>query len=239
MSSKLLYNRILLKLSGESLLGTNTYSIDPSMLERLATEITEIAKSQVQIAIVIGGGNIFRGANLTAIGINQVTADHIGMLATVMNALAMQNALEQCGVVACVMSAWKIGPVCETYNHRRAMQYLTQGTITLFAAGTGNPFFTTDTAASLRAVEINADLLIKATKVNGVYSDDPQKNSAAQFYPRLNYDQAIRENLKVMDTAALALCRDHAIPLRVLNIYTPKTLMRLLQGENVGTLVHV
>lgn len=239
MTTKLLYNRILVKLSGEALMGESSHSIDPQMLKRLANEITEITKAKTQLGIVIGGGNICRGASLTANGLHRVTADQIGMLATVMNALALQDALEQCGVLTCVMSAWNIGQVCETYNQRRAIKYLNQGTITLFAAGTGNPFFTTDSAASLRAIEINAEILIKATKVNGIYSDDPLKNPTAQFYPRLNYAQAIRENLKVMDTTALALCRDHAMPLRVLNIYTPGALMRLLQGEDIGTLVQV
>ena len=237
MTQQLICRRILLKLSGEALMSDSTNSLDPQILTRLANEVTELSKAGVQIGIVIGGGNIFRGASLTTTGINRVAADHIGMLATVMNALAMQSALEQCKQSVVVMSAVKISQMCEDYNYRRAIQYLEQGTVTLFAAGTGNPCFTTDSAASLRAIEINADLLIKATKVNGIYSDDPIKNPAALFFSRLSYDQAIRDNLKVMDISALVLCRDYAMPLRILNIYAAGALMRLLHGEDIGSLV--
>lgn len=237
MTLRPIYKRILLKLSGEALMGDSNNSFDPQLLNRLANEIIEITNAGIQVGIVIGGGNIFRGASLINIGINQVTADHIGMLATVMNALAMQSVLEQHKQSAIVMSAVTIGQICEHYNYRRAIQHLEQGSIMLFTAGTGNPCFTTDSAASLRAIEINANLLIKATKVNGIYSADPIKNPTAEFYPRLSYDQAIRDNLKVMDMSALVLCRDYAMPLRVLNIYEAGALMRLLHGEDVGSLI--
>jgi uridylate kinase len=229
--------RILLKLSGEALMGDHDYGIDPAVIGRLADEVKELAAAGIQIGMVIGGGNIFRGAGLAEAGMDRVTGDHMGMLATVMNALAMQDALEQRDVPTRVMSALKINQVCEDYIRRRAVRHLEKGRVTLFAAGTGNPYFTTDSAASLRAVEIGADLLIKATKVDGVYSADPMKNPEAQFYPRLSYDQALREGLGVMDATALVLCRDNGIPLRVMNIYTHGALMRLLQGEDIGSLV--
>lgn len=234
---ELRYRRILLKLSGEALMGACDYGIDPDVLARLAGEIRDLCVTGVQIGVVIGGGNIFRGAGLAAAGMDRVTADHMGMLGTVMNALAMQDALERLQVRTRVMSAVKINQVCEDYIRRRAVRHLEKGRVILFAAGTGNPFFTTDSAASLRAVEIGADLLIKATKVNGVYSSDPMTNTAAVFYPRLSYQQALRENLKVMDATAIVLCRDQGMPLRVLNINEPRALMRLLNGEDVGSLV--
>jgi uridylate kinase len=237
MKTQLIYPRILLKLSGEALMGDSNNSFDPSILSRVATEITEISLIGVQVGVVIGGGNIFRGASLIPIGIKPVAADHIGMLATVINALAMQSALERYNQASVVMSAINIDQICDVYNYRRAIQYLEKNIVTIFAAGTGNPCFTTDSAASLRAIEINANLLIKATKVNGIYSDDPLKNPTAKFYSRLSYDQAIRDNLKVMDMAALILCRDHAMPLRILNIYEPGALMRLLRGKDIGSLV--
>jgi uridylate kinase len=186
---------------------------------------------------VIGGGNIFRGAGLAQAGVDRVTGDQMGMLATVMNGLAMQDALERLGVPTRVMSALKINQVCEDYIRRRAVRHLEKGRVTVFAAGTGNPFFTTDSAASLRAVEIGADLLIKATKVDGVYSADPVKDPQAVLYPRLTYNQALREDLKVMDATAIVLCRDNRIPMRVMNIYRPGALMRLILGEDIGSLV--
>jgi uridylate kinase len=227
----------LLKLSGEALMGDGSYGIDPAVLHRLAGEVRDLAAAGVQVALVIGGGNIFRGAGLAAGGIDRVTGDHMGMLATVMNGLAMQDALERLGVPTRVMSALKINQVCEDYIRRRAVRHLEKGRVAVFAAGTGNPFFTTDSAASLRAVEIGADLLIKATKVNGVYSADPLKDPEAVFYPRLTYNQALREDLKVMDATAIVLCRDNRIPMRVMNIYEPGALMRLISGEDIGSLV--
>jgi uridylate kinase len=231
------YRRILLKLSGEALLGADRESIDPSLLARFAADVRDLAAEGVQLGLVIGGGNIFRGAGLAATGLDRITGDHMGMLATVMNALAMQDQLERLGVAARVMSALSIAQVCEDYCRRRAVAYLAQGRVAIFAAGTGNPFFTTDSAASLRAIEIGADLLIKATKVAGVYSADPLRIADATFYPRISYDRALREGLQVMDTTAIVLCRDHDLPLRVMNINEPGALLRLIRGEDVGTLV--
>jgi uridylate kinase len=232
-----LYRRILLKLSGEALVGSESYGIDPEVLDRFAGEIRDLAAAGVQVALVIGGGNIFRGAGLAAKGMDRVTGDQMGMLATVMNGLAMQDALERLGVAARVMSALKINQVCEDYIRRRAMRHLDKGRVVVFAAGTGNPFFTTDSAASLRAIEVGADLLIKATKVDGIYSADPMIDPEATFYPRISYDRALREGLQVMDTTAIVLCRDHGMPLRVMNINEPGALLRLIRGEDVGSLV--
>jgi len=235
--SSIHYRRILLKLSGEALMGDSPYGIDPGVIGRLAGEVRDLAGSGIQVALVIGGGNIFRGAGLAQGGIDRVTGDHMGMLATVMNSLAMQDALERIAVPTRVLSALKINQVCEDYIRRRAVRHLEKGRVAIFAAGTGNPFFTTDSAASLRAVEIGADLLIKATKVNGVYSADPLKDPDAVFYDRLTYNQALREDLKVMDATAIVLCRDNHIPMRVMNIYEPGALMRLVSGEEIGSLV--
>ena len=229
--------RILLKLSGEALMGAGSHGIDPQILGRMAADVRGLVGAGIQVALVIGGGNIFRGAPLAAAGMNRVTGDHMGMLATVMNALAMGDTLERLGVPARVMSALPMGPVCEDYSAREAIRHLEQGRVTIFAAGTGNPFFTTDSAASLRAVEIGAEVLIKATRVDGVYSADPMRNPEAVFYPRLTYNQALREGLGVMDATAIVLCRDHAMPLRVMNINEPGALMRLIRGEPVGSLV--
>ncbi len=231
------YKRILVKLSGEALLGTAEYGIDPAMLKRVATELVEVSATGVEVAVVIGGGNIFRGAGLARAGMDRVTADQMGMLATVMNSLAMQDAIESVGAHARVMSAIRINEVCEDYIRRRAVRHLEKGRIVIFAAGTGNPFFTTDSAASLRAIEIDADLLLKATKVNGVYSDDPVKNPAATRYERLSYDRVLDDRLGVMDATAIVLCRDNRIPLRVFNLHNPGDLPRVVRGENVGTLV--
>ncbi|MFP4061209.1 MAG: UMP kinase [Halochromatium sp.] len=231
------YRRILLKLSGEALIGDAACGIDPVLLGRLADDVAESATQGLQIALVIGGGNLFRGAALAVEGVDRVTGDHMGMLATVMNALAMQDALERRSVPTRVMSALKINQVCEDYIRRRALRHLEKGRVTIFAAGTGNPFFTTDSAASLRAVEIGADLLIKATKVDGVFSDDPKTNPEAIFYKRLTYDQAIAERLQVMDTTAIVLCRDNRIPLRIMNIYEAGALARVAAGEDIGSLV--
>jgi len=191
----------------------------------------------VQVAVVIGGGNIFRGAGLARAGMDRVAADHMGMLATVMNALAMQDALEALGVQTRVMSAIRINEVCEDYIRRRAVRHLEKGRIAIFAAGTGNPFFTTDTAAALRAIEISADVLLKATKVNGVYSDDPVRNPKAQHYPRLTFDKVLNEKLNVMDATAIVMCRDNHLPLRVFNLNNSGDLTRIVRGEDVGTLV--
>lgn len=235
--SELICQRVLLKLSGEALMGKADFGIDPEVIARLAGEVRDLAEAGVQIGLVIGGGNIFRGAGLAEAGIDRVTGDHMGMLATVMNSLAMQDALERLGVPARVLSSLSIHEVCEDYIRRRAVRHLEKGRVVLLAAGTGNPFFTTDSAASLRAVEIGAELLIKATKVNGVYSADPLKNPDAEFYPRLSYHQALIQNLKVMDATAIVLCRDNNIPLRVMNMNEPGALMRLLRGEDIGSLV--
>lgn len=218
-------------------MGEGSHGIDPAVMARLAADVRDLVGSGTQVALVIGGGNIFRGAGLAAAGMDRVTGDYMGMLATVMNALAMQDALERMGIRARVLSAFSLGPVCEDYSPRGAVRYLEQGWVTIFAAGTGNPLFTTDSAASLRAVEIGADVLIKATKVDGVYSADPMRDPSAVFYPRLTYNQALREGLAVMDATAIVLCRDHSMPLRVMNINEPGALLRLIRGEPIGSLV--
>ncbi|WP_438941132.1 UMP kinase [Methyloterricola oryzae] len=231
------YKRILLKLSGEALMGEQGGGIDPHTIQRLAGEINDLCHAGIQVGLVIGGGNIIRGAEKASEGLDRVTGDHMGMLATVINALAMQDALEHLGQQVRVMSALKINQVCEDYIRRRAVRHLEKGRVVVFAAGTGNPFFTTDSAASLRAIEIGADLLIKATKVDGVYSADPVKNPSAQFYPKLTYDEALDQRLSVMDATALVLCRDHNMALRVMNVFQPGAIMRLLQGEDIGSLI--
>jgi uridylate kinase len=231
------YGRILVKLSGEALMGGGDYGIDPVVIKRIAGELQDIVQMDVQVAVVIGGGNIFRGAGLARAGMDRVAADHMGMLATVMNSLAMQDALESLGLHARVMSAIRINEVCEDYIRRRAVRHLEKGRVALFAAGTGNPFFTTDTAAALRAIEINADVLLKATKVNGVYSDDPVRNPSAVRYPRLTYDKVLADKLNVMDATAIVMCRDNRLPLRVFNLNNPGDLTRIVRGEDVGTTV--
>jgi uridylate kinase len=237
MTAPLKFHRVLLKLSGEALMGDEDYGIDPKVIHALAKEILAAQQAGAQIGLVIGGGNIFRGAGLAAGGMDRVTGDHMGMLATVINALAMADALEKQGGFARVMSAIKINEVCEDYIRRRAVRHLEKGRIALFAAGTGSPFFTTDSAAALRATEIGAELLLKATKVDGVYDSDPKKNPGAKRFEKLDYDEVIARNLQVMDTAAFALCRDNHIPLRIYDISQPGALMRILQGEDIGTLV--
>lgn len=237
MADKIPPRRILLKLSGEALMGEGDFGIDPDVLGRIANEITELVEMGVQIGLVIGGGNIFRGAGLAGGGFDRVTGDQVGMLATVMNALAMQDALRKCGVDARTLSAFRIDQVCEHYSRDAAVRHLMAGRVALFSAGTGNPFFTTDSAASLRAIEIGADEMIKATKVDGVYSADPMKSADAEFYPRLSYDRILRDELNVMDATAVVLCKEHAMPLRVMNINTEGALRRVVQGEAVGTLV--
>jgi uridylate kinase len=231
------YKRVLVKLSGEALMGDGDYGIDPAVIKRIAGELQDLVAMGVKVAVVIGGGNIFRGAGLARAGMDRVTGDHMGMLATVMNALAMQDALESLGLHARVMSAIRINQVCEDYIRRRAVRHLEKDRVVIFAAGTGNPFFTTDTAAALRAIEINADLLLKATKVNGVYSDDPVRNPKATRYPRLTFDKVLTDKLNVMDATAVVMCRDNRLPLRVFNLNNAGDLTRIVRGEDVGTLV--
>jgi uridylate kinase len=231
------YQRILLKLSGEALLGGQQYGIDPPVIHRVATEITEVAAMGVQVGLVIGGGNIFRGAGLAEAGMDRITADHMGMLATVINALALQDALERKGAVARVMSALQIHDVCEDYIRRRAIRHLEKGRIVIFAAGTGNPFFTTDTAASLRAIEIGANVLMKATKVDGVYSADPMLDPNAKKYRALSFDQVLTQRLRVMDATAIVMCRDNNLPLVVFNLNNAGDLVRVVRGEPIGTSV--
>jgi len=231
------YKRILLKLSGEALMGREDYGIDPEVLFRLGREVLDVSRIGVQVGVVIGGGNIFRGAGLAAAGMDRVTGDHMGMLATVMNALALQDAIEQLGGVARTMSALKINEVCEDFIRRRAIRHLEKNRIAIFAAGTGNPFFTTDSAAALRAIEIGAGLLLKATKVDGIYDRDPKHHPDATRFESLTYNDVIARDLKVMDTAAFALCRDYSIPLRIYDMSRPGSLMRIVCGESIGTLV--
>lgn len=232
------YRRVLLKLSGEALLGDEDYGIDPTIIGRIAGEIQDVLNTGVQIAIVIGGGNIFRGAGLAQSGIDRVTGDNMGMLATLMNSLALQDAMEKVDVDARVMSAISVHDVCEDYIRRRATRHLEKGRVVIIAGGTGNPFFTTDTAAALRAIEIGADIVLKATKVDGVYSADPSLVTDAQLYDSLNYDQVIERKLGVMDANAVVLCRDQGMPIRVFNVFVSGNLMQIVKGEKVGTLVH-
>lgn len=230
-------SRMLLKLSGEALMGEFAYGIDPKILQRIAVEIGQVKAMGIEIAVVIGGGNIFRGAGLAEAGMDRVTGDHMGMLATVINALAMQDALERNDIYCRVMSAIQINQACEDYIRRRAIRHLEKGRVIIFAAGTGNPFFTTDSAASLRASEINADLLVKATKVDGIYDADPTTNPDAKRYKRITFDTALSKKLGVMDATALVMCRDNGIPLRIFNIFTTGNLIKLAQGEDIGSLV--
>lgn len=234
---KPVYKRVLLKLSGEALMGPGQFGIDPDTINRVAAEVKELINAGVEVGLVIGGGNLFRGAGLAEAGMERVTGDHMGMLATVMNALAMQDALEHQGLHARVMSALKINQICEDYIRRRAVRHLEKKRVVLFAAGTGNPFFTTDSAASLRAIEIGADLLVKATKVDGVYSADPMKDSSATRYDELIFDEVLDRRLMVMDATAMVLCRDYDMPLCVLNINKPGALMNAVCGIKEGTLV--
>ena len=231
------FHRILLKLSGEALLGKEDYGIDPDIIHRIAVEISDVSKLGIQIAVVIGGGNIFRGAGLAESGIDRVTGDHMGMLATVVNSLALQDALESIDADARVMSAVSVHDVCEDYIRRRAIRHLEKGRIVICAGGTGNPFFTTDTAAALRAIEIGADIVLKATKVDGVYSADPVKDPSAVRFDQLGYDQVIESKLGVMDANAIVLCRGQGMPIRVFNVFDEGNLVRIMQGEPIGTLV--
>lgn len=231
------YRRVLLKLSGEALMGSDAYGINREVLTRIASEIKSVSAKGVQLAVVIGGGNIFRGIAPSAQGMDRASADYMGMLATVMNSLALQDALEKLDVPVRVQSALRIDQVVEPYVRRRAIRHLEQGRVLIFAAGTGNPFFTTDTAASLRGAEIGADVVLKATKVDGVYDRDPVKHPDAKRYEKITYDEVLEKRLGVMDAASIALCRDQNLPVRVFSIHKPGNLMRLCLGENIGTIV--
>jgi uridylate kinase len=236
-ASKPLYKRVLLKLSGEALMGDMDYGIEPVILSRVAQEIADVVNMGVEVALVIGGGNIFRGKGLAEAGIDRVAGDHMGMLATVMNSLAMQDALEKIGMTCRVMSAIRINRVCEEYVQRRALRHLEKGRVVIFAAGTGNPFFTTDTAGCLRAVEIGADIIMKATKVDGVFEFDPIINPDAKRYVTITYDDVLKQELTVMDATAIVLCRDNAMPLRIFNLNKAGTLPAALIDDTVGTTV--
>lgn len=231
------YQRILLKLSGEALMGEQNFGIDPQILTYVAGEIKSLIAQGIQVGLVIGGGNIFRGEGLAASGMDRVAGDHMGMLATVINSLALQDALEKNDIPARVMSALPIHQVCEDYIRRRAIRHLEKGRAVIFAAGTGNPFFTTDSAASLRGIEIEADVVIKATKVDGVYTDDPVKNPAATLYHTLSFDEVLDKRLNVMDATAIVLCRDHRMPIRVYNMTKKGALEKVIRGDQEGTLV--
>ena len=233
------YKRVLLKLSGEALMGDDAYGINRQTIERMAAEVAEVSASGVELAVVIGGGNIFRGIAPGAAGMDRATADYMGMMATVMNALALQDAFRRAGVEARVQSALNIEQVVEPYIRPKAIRYLEEGKIVIFAAGTGNPFFTTDTAAALRGSEIGAEVVLKATKVDGIYTADPNKDSTATRYERITFNEAISKNLEVMDATAFALCRDQKLPIRVFSINKPGALHRAIAGENEGTLVHM
>ena len=231
------FNRVMLKISGEALMGDQGFGLHPPTVERIAREVKIVHDMGVEICMVIGGGNIFRGLQGSAQGMERTTADYMGMLATVMNALAMQSALEAVGVFTRVISAIPMDQVCEPYIRRRAVRHLEKGRVVLFAAGTGNPFFTTDTAASLRAIEIGAELLVKATKVDGIYSADPVKDPSAVRYPTLTFDRVLDERLNVMDATAIVMCRDNNLPLQVFNLGNAGDLLRIVQGESIGTVV--
>ena len=232
------YKRILLKLSGEALMGDDSYGINRTVIERIVAEIAEVTRLGVEVAVVIGGGNIFRGMTSAATGMDRATADYMGMLATVMNALALQDAMRHGGLVSRVQSALNIEQVVEPYIRGKAMRYLEEGKVVIFAAGTGNPFFTTDTAAALRGMEMNVDIVLNGTKVDGVYTSDPNTDPAATRYRNLSFDEAIARNLKVMDATALTLCRDQKLPLNVFSIFKAGALKRVVMGEDEGTLVH-
>jgi len=231
------YKRILLKLSGEELVGEENFGIDPKVLDRMALEIGQLIGIGVQVGLVIGGGNLFRGAALSAAGMERVTGDHMGMLATVMNGLAMRDALDRNNISARVMSAIPMSGIVEHYDRRRALNYLAAGEVVIFAAGTGNPFFTTDSAACLRGIEIDAELVLKATRVDGVYSSDPLKNPTATLFPRLTYDEVLEKKLAVMDLTAICLCREHNMPVRVFRMSKPGALLSIVVGGQEGTLI--
>ncbi|MCK9258576.1 MAG: UMP kinase [Azoarcus sp.] len=232
------YSRILLKLSGEALMGDDAYGINEDVVNRIVAEITEVTRLGVQVGVVIGGGNIFRGMKGAASGMDRATADYMGMLATVMNAMALADAMRRMDLEARVQSALRIDQVVEPYIRGRAIRHLEEGRVVIFAAGTGNPFFTTDTAAALRGAEIGAQIVLKATKVDGVYTADPKKDPSAQRFHRISFDEAIGRNLAVLDSTAFALCRDQKLPINVFSIFKPGALKRVVMGEDEGTLVH-
>ena len=231
------YQRVLLKLSGEALMGDQGHGIDPAIVNAIAQDVAAVVADGTQLAIVVGGGNIFRGLKGSAAGMDRATADYVGMLATVMNAITLQDGLERAGVPTRVQSAISMQEVAEPYIRRKAIRHMEKGRVVIFAAGTGNPFFTTDTAASLRAIEIGAELLVKATKVNGIYSADPMKDPKAVRYPRLTFDRVLDERLNVMDATAIVMCRDNQLPLQVYNLTNAGDLLRIVRGEDIGTVV--
>jgi uridylate kinase len=231
------YKRILLKLSGEALMGNEKFGIDSAVLNRMALEVGQLKGIGIQVGIVLGGGNLFRGATLQAAGLDRVSGDHMGMLATVMNGLAMRDALERANIPTVLMSAIEMSGIVEHYDRRKSMRLLGQGDVVIFAAGTGNPFFTTDSAACLRAIEVEADIVLKATKVDGVYDDDPVKNPGAIKYDKLTFDEVLEKKLGVMDLTAICLCRDHDMPIRVFNMNQPGALLNITLGGSEGTLV--
>lgn len=233
------YKRILLKLSGEALMGPDQFGINRATLSGIVQEIKSMLDLGVELGVVVGGGNIFRGVALGATGMDRATGDYMGMLATVMNAMALQDALHNAGIEARVQSALTLSQVAEPYIRGRALKYLEKGRVVIFAAGTGNPFFTTDTTAALRGAEIGAQIVLKATKVDGIYSEDPKKNPDAELYKDITFDEAMRRNLKVMDATAFALCRDQGLPIKVFSITKPGAMRRVVLGEDEGTLVHV
>jgi len=238
MAEAAAYKRVLLKLSGEALMGTDSYGINRPTIERIVSEVAEVTKLGVEVAVVIGGGNIFRGVAPAAAGMDRATADYMGMLATVMNALALQDAMQRVNLVGRVQSALNIEQVVEPYIRGKAMRYLEEGKVVIFAGGTGNPFFTTDTAAALRGMEMNVNLVLKATKVDGVYTEDPQTHADAMRYKSITFDEAIIKNLKVMDATALTLCRDQKLPINVFSIFKPGAFKRVVTGQDEGTFVH-
>jgi uridylate kinase len=233
------YKRVLLKLSGEALMGEDDFGINRETLERIVADVGEIVRLGVEVAVVVGGGNIFRGVALGASGMDRATGDYMGMMATVMNSMALQDAMMRAGIEARVQSALKIEQVVEPYLRPKALRYLEEGKVVIFAAGTGNPFFTTDTAAALRGAEVGAEVVLKATKVDGVYSADPKKHPDAVRYTSISFDEALSKRLKVMDATAFALCRDQRLPIRVFELNKPGALRRIVLGEDEGTLVHV
>lgn len=236
-SKSALYKRVLIKLSGEALMGGMDYGIDPDMLKRVAKEVSDVVDMGVEVSLVIGGGNIFRGAGLAQSGIDRVTGDHMGMLATLMNSLAMQDALEKLGKPTRVMSALRINRICEEYIQRRAVHHLERSRVVIFAAGTGNPFFTTDTAGCLRAIEMDADIMMKATKVDGVFDSDPVTNPDAKLFETLTFDEVLEKNLKIMDATAIVLCRDNKLPLRIFNLNDVGALPEAIKNQSIGTSV--
>ncbi len=233
------YKKVLLKLSGEALMGDDSYGINPGTIDAMVADVAEVVQTGIQLAIVIGGGNIFRGVAGGAAGMDRATADYMGMLATMMNALALQDALRQKGVEARVQSALRMDQVVEPYIRPKAIRYMEEGKVVIFAAGTGNPFFTTDTAAALRGAEMGVEVVLKATKVDGIYTSDPKKDPAATRYDTITFDEAIIKNLQVMDATAFALCRDRKLPIKVFSILKPGALKRVVMGDSEGTLVHV